>query len=182
MSYRDLMNDSTSIFSMVLQMPERLRANYVAQKWIVLSILVIGLIGCVREPSLDFSQYNKTNIQRLRNSYGMFTSDNGRAPKDEAELKDFLKNNRPAGVRLKRMGITPEMIDGIFISERDNEPFKIRYEVNGRGDHAIVFENTGVNGKRLVAFYEPRELDSEEYEAYWSGKIKTNEQRSPARP
>ena len=57
-------------------------------------------------------------------------------------------------------------------SDRDGEPFKIRWDQKGVADHAIVFESVGVEDKRYVALGVPRELDAEEYDGYWTGAIK----------
>ena len=93
-------------------------------------------------------------------------------PESEEELRAFLTENRTAKALLKRMGVEPDSLDEIFISERDGKPFKIRWGVSGIEDHAIVFEAEGVNGKRMVAFTRTRELEDEEYEGYWSGELK----------
>jgi len=44
--------------------------------------------------------------------------------------------------------------------------------VGGKEDEAIIFEAQGVNGKRMVAFNTPRELDDQEYEGYLNGELK----------
>lgn len=93
-------------------------------------------------------------------------------PKDEAEFKDYLKTNPTAIYMMKRIDLTPDDVDELFVSERDNEPFVVKYGLNGVADHAIIFEKTGVDSKRLVAFSKPLELDSDEYEDYLSGKKK----------
>ncbi|QDT69832.1 hypothetical protein MalM25_27740 [Planctomycetes bacterium MalM25] len=138
-----------------------------------LAILIIAglLTGCGGD-SIDarVAALNSTNIQKLYNCYSLFQHYNGyRAPKDEAEFKEFLLRPRYAK-NLSRMQIDPANLDAIFVSERDGEPFRIRYGVNGLGDKAIVFEATGVEGRRLVAMQEAQELDDAEYEAHWSGK------------
>ncbi len=140
---------------------------------ILLSWVLISVSGCSEStPSLSVADYNKTNIQRLRNAYGLYQTSKGRGPKDEEAFKEFLKTDKATAIRLGRMGVTQDMIDGIFISERDGQPFKIRWGLGSSADHAVVFEAEGVDGKRMVAFYTPRELDKAEYEAYWTGKKK----------
>ncbi len=95
-----------------------------------------------------------------------------KGPSDKAKLKEYLTTNPTALFILKRIDVTPENIEEFFISERDNEPFQIKYKLKGVADHAIVFEKTGIDGKRLVAFSTPRELENEEYQGYFSGAIK----------
>jgi len=83
------------------------------------------------------------------------------------------ESKKPAYERnLELMQIDRENLDELFMSERDGEPFKIQWGVKGWGDRALVFESVGVNGKRLVALSETREVDDAEYEGLWSGKIK----------
>lgn len=113
---------------------------------------------------------NATNIQKLYNCYSLFLHNNGyRAPKDETELKDFLLQPRYAK-NLDRMQIDPANLDAIFVSDRDGEPFRVRYGVNGLGNKAVIFEATGVEGRRLVAMQEPQEMDDAQYEAHWTGE------------
>jgi len=103
----------------------------------------------------------------------MFMEDNSyKGPKNEAELKDYLKNNPTAVHLTARIDVTPETVDDIFISDRDGQPFVIRYGLKGIADFAIVFEAEGVEGKRLIALRSPIEVDETEYEAYLNGDIK----------
>lgn len=135
---------------------------------------LIALSGCGETaPNFDVASYNDTNIKRLRNAYEMYKLNHGNVgPKDEDSLREYLTGDEGASVRLKRMGVDVSKIDDIFVSERDGQPFKVRWALEGPADHAIVFESEGVGGKRLVAFYKPKELGAEEYEGYWTGKIK----------
>lgn len=134
------------------------------------------LIGC--QDSEDFvlqgiKDGNKTQIQRMRNCYMMFMEiNNYKGPKDKEELVHFLQTHSEAIIRRERMGIADDEIEAIFVSERDGKPFKILWGLDGVADHAVVFEETGIEGRRLVALGIPREVEKEEYEAYLSGKIK----------
>ena len=139
------------------------------------AIALLGLIilqaGCSSGP--DMKDVYDSNIKRLHVCYTMFMEDHGyNGPKDEAEFKDYLKNNPTAIYMMKRIDLTPENVDEIFVSDRDNEPFIVKYGLTGVADHAIIFEKTGLDNKRYVAFSDPLELDSDEYEAYLSGKKK----------
>jgi hypothetical protein len=73
---------------------------------------------------------------------------------------------------LKRIDITPETVDDIFIGDRDGEPFVVRYGLTGVADHAVVLEAVGVEGMRIVALANPLEVDEATYDDYLSGKIK----------
>ena len=137
---------------------------------VVISVLVC--CGCKKKlPSL--AEMNDSNIRRLHSAYSIYLKRNGyTGPKDEKELKTYLQENRTAKALLGRMGIKSDSLDDIFVSERDGKRFKIRWGVQGLADHAIVFEAEGVDGKRMVAFSRPRELESQEYEGYWTGELK----------
>ena len=129
--------------------------------------VLLATIGCGRtSPDDAIRASNKSNIQRLSNCYAMYQFNNGwQGPKDEASFKEYLNGVRPK--ILERMGITD--VDAIFVSERDGQPFKVRYAVNGtaRGtSEAVVFESEGSGGKKMVGFLNmtQREVDQAEYD------------------
>lgn len=143
---------------------------------------LVGVAGCLfllavclgcggGNPVPSLADVNNTNMKKLRGAYGLYQLKHGLVgPKNEEEFKNYLKVDAGAKVKLGRMGVTPETVDDIFISERDGQPFKVRYGLKGLSDHAIVFEAEGVDGKRFVSFIEPRELDALEYERLWNGE------------
>jgi hypothetical protein len=141
-------------------------------------LLVALLAGCHRGVDKDaaLAQANSTNIQRLANLYLAYQSDNEwRGPADEAKFKAYLHAFDPK--RLQRVGVDPQAIDALFTSERDGQPYKIRYGVRGsaRGSaEPVIFESAGVNGKYEVALLNmtQREVDKAEYDALWNGKAK----------
>ena len=137
---------------------------------LVVVLLACFLVGCSKKvPTL--ADVNNTNIKKLRGVYGLFLfQHNMRGPQSEEELKDYLRTDPGATVKIKRMGMTLEDIDRIFVSERDGQPFKVRYGLNGLGDHAAVFEAEGVDGKRQVALATPREVEQAEYDRLWNQK------------
>ena len=105
------------------------------------------LVGCSSrtDPDSAIASVNETNLQRLANLYFTYQSKHEwRGPANEAEFKSFLRKYNPA--KLTRIGIDPNAIDGLFISERDGEPFKIRYGVVGSAmgcSEPVIFESTG---------------------------------------
>ncbi len=138
-------------------------------------LLLVCLLGCGGlTPDSAISASNKSNIQRLANMYQMFQFKNKfRGPEDEAEFKEFIKNVDLS--ILEPRGIDPNNVDALFICERDNEPFKIRYGVptGTRGStEAVIFENTGDGGPRMVAFLNmvQREVEAEEYNQLLNAK------------
>jgi hypothetical protein len=103
-------------------------------------------------------RYNDTNGKRLANFYGQHQSELLAGPKDEKSFKKFIAD-RPAAV-LEEMGVTAADVDGLFISERDKQPFFVRYGLpRPRGvRQALVCETQGVGGKALVVFSGPQEV------------------------
>ena len=145
----------------------------------VASILMLTvLVGC-GDGLPTMKDLNNTNIQRVHSMYRIYMNqNNNQGPKSKEDLVKFLSSDNTAKTLVGRMELDVNNLDQYFVSERDNEPFKIRWELTGIADHAIVFETTGVEGKRLVAFTRPRELESNEYEGYLSGDLKAD---SPGR-
>lgn len=139
----------------------------------ILALSLSLLVGCGGHEPPTLAEVNNTNIKKVRGAYGMYMILHGLSgPEDEQTFKEFLKTDAGAGVKLGRMGISQDKVDEMFISERDGEPFKIRYGLVGRGDYPIVFESKGVEGNRFVAFLTPREVNANEYETLWTKKIK----------
>lgn len=98
----------------------------------------------------------------------------GQGPKNEEAFKKYI-----AGVDqelLGSMGIDPTQIDKLFVSERDQQPFDIRYDVRSSFREAMVgliFEREGVGGSRLVGMstIAVKEIaDPEQYQQLKSGK------------
>jgi hypothetical protein len=117
-------------------------------------------------------KYNNTHGKRLANLYGQFQAEWGRGPKDEKELKRFIAAKSPAA--LEEMGVTVDVVDELFSSERDKQPFFVRYGLKQprSGSQAIVFETQGVGGKALVVFSGPLEVQVPlaELESYKRGE------------
>jgi hypothetical protein len=139
---------------------------------LLLQLLTLGCSGEV-DPATAVAKVNENNIQRLANLYFTFQmKHNWHGPSDEAEFKNFLHNYSPS--KLTRIGISPNAIDEIFVSERDGQLFKIRYSVLGSSmgsSEPVVFESVGVGETRQVGFLDmtQREVDAAEYEKLWQG-------------
>lgn len=143
-----------------------------------LILLAFCLVGCDFRSGPTLAEVHNTNIKKLRAAYSFYlVTHNLNGPENEEELKGYLKNNAGAKVKMERIEVLPEQVDDIFVSERDGKPFKVRYGLQGYSDHAIVFEAEGVDGKRLVAFNIPRDLDPKDYEAAWAGKLNLDSAR-----
>lgn len=122
-----------------------------------------------------FAKANDVNIKRVSSLYSVYAAQHGyKGPKDEAEFKAFISQQDVK--RLKMIGVDPENLDALFISERDNKAFRIRWELSVKPRQApipIVFEEDGEGGKKLVAFssYVCREVDHQEYDKLWRGEM-----------
>lgn len=138
--------------------------------------LLVFVAGCEHEidPTEALAQANDTNIARLSNLYFTFQMKHGwKGPKNEEQFKSFLKRYNPK--KLTRIGVDPSGIDQLFISQRDGEPFKIRYSVPGSAygsSEPVVFESQGVEGKRMVGFLNMthREVEGAEYDQLWASR------------
>jgi hypothetical protein len=117
---------------------------------------------------------NDTNVKRLATLYSVFQVKNKyKGPKTQQQLREFVQSQDPE--RLARGGIDPTMIDDLFVSERDGEPFVIRYGVNTvvfGPPLPVIFESTGVDGMRQVGFCNGlmQEVDDAEYDRLMAGK------------
>ena len=118
-------------------------------------VAVAMLVGCGGfDANAAMKELSATNAQRLATLYVQHQSANrGAGPKDEARFRMFIENFSPG--LLKRMDVDPTQLDALFISERDGEEYEIRYAVKGNAmsePEPVIFEKTGVDGVRLVAF------------------------------
>jgi hypothetical protein len=135
--------------------------------------VAFALVGCSDKTATQVAAMNKSNIQRVSNLYAAHQNmKGGKGPKDEASFKAFVAEFDPA--KLKMMGVEPGKTDELFKSERDGQPFVIRYGIGGgRGSvSAVVFEQTGKDGKREVGFTsaDPQEVDDAKYKELLAGK------------
>lgn len=124
--------------------------------WVLQSLVVALALnaGCSQSgPASAIAAANDSNIKRLSNLYQSFASRNGwHGPKDEAEFKEFIRTF-PAH-RLQMLGVDPDQLDALFKSERDDQPFQIKYQVSsGLGAVIpVVFEQHGEDDKKMVGF------------------------------
>jgi hypothetical protein len=142
--------------------------------WAVAAVLLLAA-GCGGDKSTKLLQeLNDSNIKRVSMLYTVFQGQHGmRGPKDENELKDFISSQGPRA--LERIGVSLDELESLFLSERDNEPFKIRYglKTNARQSPVpIVFETVGVDDKFMVAFsgFVCKEVDKAKYDQLWEGE------------
>lgn len=142
---------------------------------LLLLALSVSLTGCGNGDTGSelMRSANGTNIKKLANLYNKFQAEhNWTGPKDQADFKAYIEKLEPH--ILADFNLEPSNIDEAFKSSRDNEPFVIRWEVKGGmgSVEPVIFEKTGVDGKRQVAFtgMKLEEVDDSQYENYMAGK------------
>ena len=141
--------------------------------------------GCADRVTAEVASKNDSNIKRLVNLYAGYQLTHGwQGPKDEQALMDFVKQGGLPAKNFHMMGIDPEKLGLIFISERDGHPFKVKYGVAGGIGSVtpVVFEQVGSGGKRQVAFTTPivEEVDDSRYNELWEkGGLPTGLAKGP---
>lgn len=121
------------------------------------------------------------NGKRLAIMYGRFMgSPTGpirgptgfKGPADEASLRAYIARSPAAA--LAEMGIDDPQAASLFTSERDHQPFRIRYGVTGplTTVYCIVCESEGVNGSVRVFKTDGTFVDvpASEADAYLAGR------------
>ena len=127
--------------------------------WLLLSWQIIWSSGCSKTPTISPTE---RSLRRLASYYGMYvTVHRGSAPTTETELRAFIAKNAPGAG-----------IDEYFRSERDGQPYVVRYSSAARPSDVIAYESEGLNGRRFVALAttEVREMDESTFQAANSKK------------
>ena len=99
----------------------------------VTCVCFVGLVafnGCDTGPDIggEVAKANKSNVQKIANSLYLHQSVVGKTPKSEEELCDFIANaDARVDKSLKLMQIDKANFKDHLISERDGEPFFVRY-------------------------------------------------------
>ena len=147
-------------------------------KSITLVLLFVLLTGCDSspDPADMMAKATDSNLKRVSKMYSIFMKNNGwRGPKNLEQLKTFIdKQNED---QLLMMGIDPSNLDSIFISEHDDQPLQIRWNLKSSmlgGAIPIVFEATPSEGEDYQVGFTGntvRTVDSQEYQQLWEGKM-----------
>lgn len=159
------------------------------QGLLLLGLMLAGILGCGSGNSARtaIKDANRTNMQKLANLYSMYQVQHKfKGPASEEVFREFIGQLDES--TKSSMGVDSGNLDKLFISERDREPFQIRYGVSSgpRGSkEPVVFELTGKRGQRMVGFLNmvQREVESEEYQRLWEGdaQVPESNQREPRR-
>ena len=142
----------------------------------ILLLAVMFLSGCGGGPDPDkmFAENFDTKIKKLAVLYSTFQTRNSwTGPADDAEFRKYIDS--VSEKRLGRLDITKSEIDGLFQSERDGQPYRIRWGMvggNGVPPKPILFEAQGFEGKYLVGFTNgtSQEFSKEDYDKLWAGQ------------
>lgn len=142
-------------------------------------LLLASVVGCgPQDPASRLAELNGTNLQRVANLYLAYQIEHDfRGPKDEGTFQEYIRSL--SATKLERIGVAQGEIDNLFVSERDGQPFKIRYKVQGSMmgcEEPVVFEAEGESGKRKVGFLNmtQREVEASEYERLFSKGAEAN--------
>jgi len=155
---------------------------------ITILFTMLFFVGCGKGKVAErIAEMNATPIKRLLTSYVYFQGKHGyKGPKNEQELRDFIADDR-FQKGFDRAGIDTSDIDALFISDRDGQPFKVKYGIPGSPmgfKDPVVFESEGVDGEVMVAFggATVEVMSSEESESLFESRKRTKVQRGDGRP
>ncbi len=141
----------------------RMQGVVAAASLIALGALVAFSTGCGETQT---KRSERPHLQQLAYAYnGYIMSHNYQPPPGEVVFKQWVK--KLPEEKLKQWVITDT--EAIFVSPRDNEPYVIEYGTpkGGAMSHRlVVYEKTGVDGKRYGAYEDGTvmELDEAEFQ------------------
>ena len=107
-------------------------------------MVVVALVGCGGGGGAASSDED-AQFRVLTRFYTRVSTELGRPPKDEAEFKEKIKAVNPD---LSAVGAAS--VDDLFVSERDGQPVVVVYGEPLKGSDVVMYEKTGVDGKRMV--------------------------------
>ena len=109
-------------------------------------LLVASLMGCTSsDPGAADRQ--SSNLKPLAVLYGVYLREHrGQPPANEEEFKTWVRNYDAK----KREAVGAKDAESIFVSSRDNKPYKFVFGGSQTHDAVVVYEQEGVNGKRYV--------------------------------
>jgi len=119
-----------------------------------LVLALVAVTGC--GGSDEVNSPTAVKLRGLANLYlDCAVPKNGRGPANEQELKKHLRG-LPDFI-LESNSVDPAAIDALFVSERDQQPFVVRYglaitAISATSAPLVAHEKTGKNGRRLVVF------------------------------
>ena len=144
----------------------------------IICVMCAPFSGCTGDRvASQVAAVSKTNLQKLSNVYSLYVVRNGyKGPKDEETFRAFLENDPSIEKNIGYMGIERADFDKISFSDRDNEPFLVRYGLKlppMSPKQPQVLETVGVDGMRMVIMSNGDIVEVEddaEYKKMASGK------------
>src|SRR5262245_43199467 len=110
----------------------------------VFSVLLASATSCGRHA--DSSQnLDRSHVRSLTTLFGLATSKLKHPPGNEKEFKQVLTT---LSVKPEQMKVSS--FDEVFVSERDGTPLVVIYGSAPKDSDILVYEKTGINGKRLI--------------------------------
>lgn len=129
----------------------------------VLLLIWLSVVGCSGPKASHADRETISNLHPLVVMYQLFSRQNrGLPPPNEQQFRAFITSQGAATV-----GKETEAVDKMFVSSRDGKPFVVVYGKRPiPTDQVIIYEQEGINGKRMVASGGGmiRELDAAEFE------------------
>lgn len=120
---------------------------------VVVALGGVVLVGCGKSAK---EKETESNLKHLALLYGRYiAAHQGRPPRGEREFKQFI--HKLDDNTLRSLNLERAALDKLFESERDGEPYVIRYGVplgapGPQGAPVIGYEQAGKGGKRYVAY------------------------------
>jgi len=132
----------------------------------VFLVLSASTLGCARRVE-NLQKLDNSHVRSLTMLHGLAVAKLGHVPRDEKEFKQAIA----------KLSVTPEKMrvgsfDELFVSERDGKPLIVVYGAPNKNSDVLVYEQTGVNGKRLVGHRigVVEEVDETEYKKLTASK------------
>jgi hypothetical protein len=110
----------------------------------MLPAFAAALVGCSRNEGGGLKQ-EMSHVRLLTSLYSRATSKLGHVPRDQQEFKQAI-----AILAVKPEKMKVNSIDELFVSERDGQPLVVVYGTLPKASDVVVYEQTGVDGKRQV--------------------------------
>lgn len=114
----------------------------------LIAILTL-VLGC-RGSNEEAAKRNESNLKPLAILYSKYrVSHRGQAPANEKAFKEYISTIPEE----QRKRFHAEDVDALFISPRDNKPYRIIYKDTARRGQSdvVAYEQEGAGGKRWVA-------------------------------
>ena len=107
------------------------------------------LVGCAGESTPE-DPVSASRLNILSDAFYRYQTLNRKLPENEQQIRQLLEQQMD---HLSDSGIGS--VDEVFVSERDGQPYTVLFGkdvIEHDGRVMIAYEQTGVEGKRLVAF------------------------------